>query len=79
MQRLIALPPGVPQAAVDALRTAIAELNDDKADQEEAVRTIGYVPEWISGPQTNERVRKGLSAPPETRAFLNDYIQQRKK
>jgi hypothetical protein len=79
MQRLIVLPPGVPQTAVDALRTAIAELNDDKAYQDEAVRTIGFVPEWISGPQTNERVRRGLTAPSETRAFLNDYIQQRKK
>jgi tripartite-type tricarboxylate transporter receptor subunit TctC len=79
MQRLIVLPPGVPQAAVDALRTAIAELNNDKAYQDEAVKTIGFVPEWISGPQTNERVRKGLSAPPEMRTLLNDYIQQRKK
>jgi tripartite-type tricarboxylate transporter receptor subunit TctC len=79
MQRLIVLPPGVPQAAVDAMRAAIAELNDDKAYQDEAVRTIGFVPEWISGPQTNMRVRQALTAPPETRAFLNDYIQQRKK
>ena len=57
----------------------MAELNDDKAYQDEAVRTIGYVPEWISGPQTNERVRQALSAPPEMRSLLNDYIQQRKK
>ena len=60
MQRLIVLPPGVPQAAVDAMRAAIAELNDDKAYQDEAVRTIGFVPEWISGPQTNMRVRQAL-------------------
>jgi tripartite-type tricarboxylate transporter receptor subunit TctC len=79
MQRLIALPPGVPQAAVDALRAAVIELNDDKAYQDEAVKTIGFVPEWISGPQTSAQVRHALSAPPEMRALLNDYIQQRKK
>jgi tripartite-type tricarboxylate transporter receptor subunit TctC len=79
MQRLFILPPGVPQPAIDALRAAVIALNDDKAYQDEALKSIGFVPEWISGPQTDARVRQALEAKPEMRAFLADYIQQRQK
>ena len=54
MQRQIVLPPGAPPAAVAALRAAVLRLNGDKEHAEEAVRTIGYVPEWMAGPDTND-------------------------
>ena len=38
MLRLIVMPPGSPKAAVDALRTAIAGLNNDKEYAEEAMK-----------------------------------------
>jgi len=74
MQRLIVVPPGVPQAALDTLRAATRELNADADYQHEALASIGFVPEWEAGPDTNERVRAALAAKPEMRAFLLDYI-----
>jgi hypothetical protein len=79
MQRLFVLPPGAPPGAIEALRKAVIELNADQAYQEDALKSIGFVPEWISGPETNGRVRQALAAKPEMRAFLADYIQNRKK
>jgi hypothetical protein len=79
MQRLFVLPPGVPQAAVDTLRAAVRDMNNDADYQNEALASIGYVPEWESGPDTNQRVRAVLEAKPETRAFLVDYIAHPKK
>jgi hypothetical protein len=73
------LPPGAPPAAVEALSKAVLKRNDDKAYQDEALRVFGFVPDWQAGPDTNRRVRQALVGQPEARAFLNDYIQKRKK
>ena len=76
MQRQIVLPPGVPQAAVAALRTAVLKLNDDKEHADEAMRVIGFVPEWVAGPDTNKEVRAALTISPEMRAFIADYVRR---
>jgi tripartite-type tricarboxylate transporter receptor subunit TctC len=76
MQRQIVLPPGAPPAAVAALRAAVRRLNGDKEHAEEATRTIGYVPEWIAGPDTNAEVRAAITISPDMRAFLADYIRR---
>jgi tripartite-type tricarboxylate transporter receptor subunit TctC len=76
MQRQIVLPPGVPAAAVAALRAAVRKLNDDKEHAEEAARTIGFVPEWVAGPGTNDEVRAAIAISPEMRAFIADYIKR---
>jgi tripartite-type tricarboxylate transporter receptor subunit TctC len=79
MLRLIAMPPGSPQAAIDALRTAVARLNDDKDFAEEAMRTIQFVPYYETGPDINARVRKRLKIKPEVRNFVIDYIRNAKR
>jgi tripartite-type tricarboxylate transporter receptor subunit TctC len=79
MQRQIVLPPGAPQAAVAALRAAVAKLNDDTEHAEEAARTIGFVPEWMAGPDTNTEVRAAITIAPEMRAFIADYIKRATK
>ena len=79
MLRLVALPPGAPAAALDALRTAVARLNADKAYADDAVRSIGFVPEYETGPHTNRQVREGLTVRPEIRAFIADYVKKRGK
>jgi hypothetical protein len=76
MQRQIVLPPGAPQAALATLRAAVNKLNEDKEHAEEAARTIGYVPEWLAGPDTNREVRTAITISPEMRAFLADYIRR---
>jgi len=69
------LPPGSPQGAVDALRTAVAALDGDKDYVEEAQKTLGFLPEWQTGPDTNTRVREGLSVRADTLSFLADYTK----
>src|SRR5262249_51615736 len=78
MQRLLALPPAVPQAAVDSLRAAVLRLNEDKEFAAETLKTIGFVPEYAAGPETNREVRQALTVRPEIRAFVLDYIRNAK-
>ena len=75
MQRLFALPPGSPPAAVAALRAALGRLERDKAFADDVIKTIGYVPEYEAGPDTNERVRAALGVRPEIREFVAGYIK----
>jgi putative tricarboxylic transport membrane protein len=75
MQRLFALPPGAPSAAVAALRTALVHLGNDKAYAEDALKTMGYVPEYEAGTDTSEKVRAALTVRPEVRSFVADYIK----
>jgi tripartite-type tricarboxylate transporter receptor subunit TctC len=76
MQRQIVLPPGVPAAALASLRAAVLRLNDDKEHADEAMRTIGFVPEWVAGPDTNKEVRTAITISPEMRAFIADYVKR---
>jgi tripartite-type tricarboxylate transporter receptor subunit TctC len=75
IQRMIVMPPGAPQPAIDALRAAIARVNTDKAYAEEAERTFGFVPQWAAGPDTPKVAQTALTVPPEVRAFLADYMK----
>jgi tripartite-type tricarboxylate transporter receptor subunit TctC len=79
MLRLIAMPPGSPQAAVAALRTAIARLNDDKEYAEEAMKAIQFVPHYETGADINVQVRQRLEVKPEIRQFVADYIKSAKR
>ncbi|MPZ37864.1 MAG: hypothetical protein GEU95_07330 [Rhizobiales bacterium] len=75
LQRLIALPPGTPRAAYDALRTAIERLNDDKEFAAEAMKVIKFVPEYPTAPDMSAKIRGMLVASPEMRKFVNDYMK----
>jgi tripartite-type tricarboxylate transporter receptor subunit TctC len=79
MQRLVVLPPHVNPAALQALRAAVMELNNDKAFAEDAMKTIGFVPEYVAGPETNRQVRAALTVKPEIRSFVADYIKNANK
>lgn len=79
MQRMIAFAPGVPQAAVETLRTALLRLDGDPAFAEDATKAIGFVPDFKAGPNTNREVRQALSVRPETKAFLADYVKNARK
>jgi tripartite-type tricarboxylate transporter receptor subunit TctC len=75
MLRTIVLPPGSPTAAVDALREAVARLNDDQDYAEEAFKTMQFTPHYETGPDLNARVRKAMTVAPEVRAFVIDYMK----
>jgi tripartite-type tricarboxylate transporter receptor subunit TctC len=76
MYRLMALPPGAPQAAVNALREAVLHLNDDKDFLAEAQKTMGEAPEYVTSPTLNDEVRRGLSIKPELKAFMAEYVKK---
>jgi hypothetical protein len=79
MQRMLVLPPGVPQAALNELRAAVLKLNNDPAFAEEARKVVGFVPEYVAGPETNRQVRSALTVKPEIRAFVANYIKSANK
>jgi hypothetical protein len=78
MQVVLVMPPGTPQPAPEALRAAVASLDNDKEYVAEAVRSIGFVPEWFAGADTSEQVRAAVAVRPETRTFITDYIKNAK-
>jgi tripartite-type tricarboxylate transporter receptor subunit TctC len=79
MGRLIALPPQAPEAAVTALRNATARLNNDPAFAEDSMKALGFVPDYVTGPDVNRLARQTLTVRPETRAFVADYIKRANK
>jgi tripartite-type tricarboxylate transporter receptor subunit TctC len=79
MQRMLVLPPGVPQAALDTLRAAVLKLNNDAAFAEEARKIVGFVPEYVAGAETNRQVRSALAVKPEIKAFVANYIKSANK
>ena len=74
---MIALPPGAPRAAYDALRQAIERLNNDKEFAAEAMKVIQFVPEYPIAPDMSAKIRAMLVASPEMRKFVNEYMKQR--
>lgn len=79
MLRMICFPPGTPAAARAALAAAIIAVNADKDYAADALRTIGFVPEWQAGPEIDRTVQKVLSVSPEVRAFLTAFIKAANK
>ncbi len=75
MQRLLVLPPGAPKAALAALRAAVLALNDDKEFAAEALKTVGFVPEYAAGPETGRQVANALTLTPAMRAAVAAYIR----
>lgn len=76
MQRLIVVPPGAPQPAIDALQKAIAAMSADSAFREECA-ALGFQPEYVAGAHVSNEVRQALAIPPEMKAFIRDYTEVR--
>jgi tripartite-type tricarboxylate transporter receptor subunit TctC len=75
LQRLVALPPGAPPAAAEALRGAVERLNQDQEFATDSIKTIQFAPDYETGPDIAARVRALLVASPEVRSFVADYIK----
>ena len=73
--RVAAMPPGTPPAAVDAIRGAIAKLSADKEFSDEAQKAFSYVPEYVTGPDTNQRMRAMLTTSPELRRTISEFVK----
>jgi tripartite-type tricarboxylate transporter receptor subunit TctC len=76
MLRTVVLPPGVPAAAVDALRSAVARLNNDPEFARDAQKSLQFVPHYVTGGDLNAQVRRTLVVKPEIRAFVAGYTKK---
>jgi tripartite-type tricarboxylate transporter receptor subunit TctC len=74
MQRMVVMPPNVPQAAIAAVREAIQELNKDTEFAAEAEKALGYVPDFEAGPNVQQEVVRALSVPSEDKEWLANYV-----
>jgi tripartite-type tricarboxylate transporter receptor subunit TctC len=79
LQRLVALPPDASPEAAAALRDAVVRLNQDAAFAADSIRTIGFAPDYETGPDIAARVRSLLVASPELRAFVAEYVKSAQK
>ncbi len=77
--RLLAFPPGAPDAAKEAIRLAVLKLAGDSEYIEDATKAFGYVPSFDASPDLVGRVRKALNATPEAKAFFARYIEDPSK
>jgi tripartite-type tricarboxylate transporter receptor subunit TctC len=75
LQRMIAFAPGVPPAAMEAMRAAIEGLDNDKEFAADAIRTIEFAPDYPAAPDTSRKVRAMMAASPQMRDFINDYMR----
>ena len=73
MQRIAALPPGAPNAALQALTKAFEKVNDDPNFAQDTLKAIGFVPDFETGPQVSKQVRQALTIKPEIKAFVEKY------
>ena len=74
MQRMLVLPPNTPQGAVDSIRDALHELELDHDYAQDALKTLGYVPDYEAGKDVQNDVVRALSVPTEDKKWLADYI-----
>jgi tripartite-type tricarboxylate transporter receptor subunit TctC len=75
LQRMIALAPGTPPAAIAALRSGIEGLNADKEFAAEATKVIEFAPDYPTAPDMSQQVRAMMVASPQMRDFINDYMR----
>jgi tripartite-type tricarboxylate transporter receptor subunit TctC len=75
MLRLVALPPGAPREAADAIRRAVERLAHDKEFAAESMKTLQYVPEYETAPDLSDQVRKRLVVAPAMRDAINAYVK----
>ena len=79
MYRMLALPPGSPHDAVDALRAAVVKVAADKAYIAEANKLVGDVPRYVTNPRLKDDVRAAVSINPATKAFMDAYAKRATK
>ena len=79
MQRIFSLPPGAPPAAVAALRAALERLNNDKEYHADAIKTLGFIPEYYAGADAgaaDPQCADGAAGDPEVRRRIHRQGRQ---
>jgi DNA repair exonuclease SbcCD nuclease subunit len=73
MQRMIVFPPNVPPQAMKAVRDAIRDFEKDPDYAAEAEKLVGFVPDYETGDDVQEDVRRALTIKDEERDWLMNY------
>ena len=74
--RIVVMPPKTPPEAVAAMRRAFTSVNDDAEFQVDALKTIKFVPRYLSDDKTAQLYREKLKPEPALRDFLRAYVEQ---
>lgn len=61
---------------VTALRTAVQKLNDDPTYAADAMKAMGFAPDYEAPPNTNDQVRRAISIDPQIKKFVDDYMEK---
>ena len=78
--RQILAPPGVPKAAVDAVRSAFVAVNNDPAFRAEYKKNVGIEPGMLTTPKDIEKAMvPWKTAGEELRQFRAKYIEEGRK
>ena len=73
--RIVVMRPGSPPEAVAAMRKAFAGLADDPDYIADAMRTVKYVPRYLSDEPMQRRYLEKLKPDPALRDFLRAYVE----
>lgn len=73
--RVVALPPGAPKEAAEALRAAFAAINNDAEFRAEAQKVVKFVPRYLVDAGTEKLYREKMTPNPKVAAFVHDYIE----
>ena len=73
--RIIVMPPGSPPEAVSAVRAAFAAVNDDPDYREDAMKTVKFVPRYITDNKMEALFREKLRQDPRLKDFIRNYVE----
>jgi hypothetical protein len=74
--RIIVMPPGTPKEASDAMRAAFAAVNNDAEYREDAMRTVKFVPSYLTDDKTEALFLAKLRPDPRLRDFIRNYVEE---
>ena len=78
-QRVLALAPGSPKVAVDALRAGAIKMEKDTAFQADMMKVIKYKLPVYPGDQAEKAIRSALSVSDEVKQFLKAHLDKGKR
>jgi tripartite-type tricarboxylate transporter receptor subunit TctC len=77
--RTLHLPQDSPPEAMAALKDGLAKMQEDAEFKAEAIKTMQYVPKYVTDKNTEEIFKQTMNPPAQIRAFLREYIEKGQK
>lgn len=74
--RIIVMPPGTPKEASAAVRKAFDEVNKDPEFREDALKTVKFVPSYLTDSRTEALFQEKLRPDPRLRDFIRRYVEE---